>query len=75
MVDDNGGSPWSQYRVMVIKELERINSALEKIGTDLAELRTEVALLKLKASVWGVLAGAVSGAVITLGAILLRASS
>lgn len=71
-VIDEAQASWSEYRRLVIAELERINATLERIQRELAEIRTEVALLKFKASVWGVLAGAISGAMVTAGAILLR---
>jgi hypothetical protein len=69
---DDGRSPWSEYRRLVLRELEQLGKEVENIRMMAGELKTEVALLKLRASVWGVAAGAISSAVITIGAILLR---
>jgi hypothetical protein len=65
-------SPWSEYRRLVLSELERINDTLDKIQRDLSGIKTEVEILKFKASVWGVAAGGVSGAVVAMGAVFLR---
>lgn len=65
-------SPWSEYRELVLKELERLNSTLADIQKDVTGLRTDVALLKFQASAWGVASGAVAGTLVTLGAIMLR---
>lgn len=70
--EDAAAGSWPEYRRLVISELERLNETLVNIQKEFAKVRTEVELLKLKASVWGVAAGAISGTVVTVGAILLR---
>ena len=59
---------WTEYRALVIAELTRINQTLEGIRQDLNLAKTDIALLQLKASVWG----AISGAVVALGIIMMR---
>lgn len=68
---DDGDTPWSQYRRLVISELERLNITLEKIQLELAHVKVAVALLQLKASIWG----ATAGGVVVIGAILLKSLS
>jgi hypothetical protein len=62
------GGEWTEYRALVIAELTRINQTLEGIRQDLNLAKTDIALLQLKASVWG----AISGAVVALGIIMMR---
>lgn len=59
---------WTEYRALVIAELTRINLTLEAIRSDLNMAKTDIALLQLKSSVWG----AIAGAVVALGIILMR---
>lgn len=69
---DTDAFPWSQYRIMVIRELERINDTLDRIGAELTKIKTEVELLKYKASVWGVISGTAAGVIVTLGAFIIK---
>jgi hypothetical protein len=68
----HGESSWAEYRHLVIQELDRLNNTLDKIQIELATFRTDIALLKFQASMWGVASGAISGTLVTVGAILLR---
>jgi len=67
-LDDERHASWTEYRRLVISELERINVSLDKLNAELSSMKTDIALLQLKASVWG----AVSGAVVAVGIILMR---
>jgi len=59
---------WVEYRRLVIAELERINNTLDRINGELSRVKTDIALLQLKASAWG----AIAGAVVAVGIILMR---
>lgn len=59
---------WTEYRRLVIMELERVNKSLDRINGELSGMKTDIALLQLKASAWG----AISGAVVAIGIILMR---
>jgi hypothetical protein len=59
---------WREYRKLVLAELKRLNESLDSINRELATAKTDIALLQLKASAWG----AVSGAVVATGIILMR---
>lgn len=63
MPPDKGPGTWSQWSQHVIKELERLNETLERLEELLNKTRTEVAVLKVKASIWGLLGGAIPAAV------------
>ena len=65
-------SDWGEYRRLVIAELERLNLNLEKIASRLTKNETDVELLKFKAGLWGAIAGAIPGALIAIGATLLK---
>lgn len=67
MQANNGWGEWSRF---VLKELERLNTAIEQmegsqsrankeIYKELSEIRTEIATLQLKAGVWGLLGAAI----------------
>ena len=68
----HGESSWAEYRHLVIMELDRLNGTLDKIQSEIGTFRTDIALLKFQAGIWGVASGAISGTIITIGAILLR---
>ena len=53
---DTGWTEWSKY---VLKELERLNSTQEAIEKRLNSIEVEIGMLKVKAGVWGALAGGV----------------
>ena len=58
MTDD-----WTQYSKLVLSELERHGEKLEKMSEQLVLHGEELAQLKVKAGMWGALAGGVLGAV------------
>ena len=60
---------WSEYRRLILAELERLNTLISDTGrkieetrsTDIAQLRIEIAMLKVKSGMWGALGGLVTG--------------
>jgi hypothetical protein len=60
----NGWNEWSKY---VLKELERLNDNYEALQKDftqqIQEVKIEIATLKVKAGVWGLIAGAIPVAI------------
>lgn len=71
---------WIEYRKLILSQLTDLQvnlSALRKEveqfrQEDIAEIKIEIALLKLKTSIWAGTIGALSGLIVTTGAILLR---
>ena len=66
---ENGWSEWSKY---VLKELERLNDYQMAVSKKLDKLLIDTTIMKVKASLWGALAGAVP-AIIMLIVWLVRA--
>lgn len=64
----NGWNEWSKY---VLKELERLNGVYTILDGKLDEIMKDVSTLKVKAGMWGAIAGmipvAVALAIIYLG--------
>ena len=60
MPDVDNWNVWSKH---VLAELGRLNDCYEKIDHRMANLELEVAMLKVKAGVWGLMAGAVPVAI------------
>jgi hypothetical protein len=54
---------WTQWSKHVLLELERLSEAYEKLSTGFVECRNreieEITKLKMKASIWGLSAGAI----------------
>ena len=55
--DNNNG--WSEWSRFVLKELERLNTCYERLDEKLDKMNNDIISLKLKAGVWGALAGAI----------------
>jgi hypothetical protein len=51
------GSTWVEYQRLVLSELERHTKELQGMHDEIAGIRIEIAMLKVKAGVWGALAG------------------
>jgi len=56
MADDNG---WSKYEKMVIDKLDDHDSRFMGIDEKLTQIQVDIATLKVKAGVWGGIAGLV----------------
>lgn len=71
---------WGEYRRLILTQLQSLQSELAILRKELeqfrqeevSDIKIEIALLKLKSSIWGGFMGAVSAALLTAGAILLR---
>ena len=57
MVHNSG---WSEYELYVVSSLDRHEKALGKLHNDMADVKQSVAGLRVKAGVWGAIAGVVS---------------
>lgn len=60
MPDNNSWTEWSKY---VLKELERLNEAMEKMGEEVRQLNNEMLVLKTKIAVIATLASFAGGAI------------
>ena len=61
MTEPDGWEAWSNH---VLKELERLNSCYESMRKSHQVMTTEIATLKVKASMWGAIAGTIPGLII-----------
>lgn len=50
---------WDQYQRLVLRELEMNSSSIKDLAAEITILRVEIAYLKVKAGVWGLIAGAI----------------
>ena len=64
MADMNG---WQQYQKLVIHKLDSHDSDLKTIEDKLTSIQVEIATLKVKASIWGGIAGLIP---VVLGIVL-----
>ena len=73
MTDDS----WNEYRRIILSELERIDGSctlkadkcraeLQALERSINTIHTDVEMLKLKAGVWGFLAGFVPASIVAL---------
>ena len=51
------GNGWPEYRKMVVGDLERLTAEVRWLRNDIAKMSDAVSALKVKAGVWGALAG------------------
>ena len=63
MTEPNG---WTEYRKLVLKELEDLCNDIKDIRTDMATIakdqvtiKEEISALKVKSGIWGAISGAV----------------
>jgi len=64
MAEENG---WSQYEKMVIEKLDNHDSKFGVIDSKLTQIQIDIATLKVKAGIWGGIAGLVP---VVLGLVL-----
>ena len=57
---------WSEYRRLVLSELERLNEGIEVLKKEIAAARRDIAILQVKAGVWGFMAGLVPACAVLL---------
>ena len=58
--DDQDLSDWGKWANYVLAELKRMNGSIEDLRKDLTNITIEVVKLKVKSSIWGALAGAIT---------------
>ena len=52
--EENSWQIWGKY---ILKELERLNATQEKIDTRLNKIERDIVALKMRAGIWGLIAG------------------
>lgn len=84
MTGEEQGAGWLEYRRLVLNELERLDEAIKNLDKKLDErdkaqdvkvsaINLELLTLKIKASVYGAIAGAIfSGIVAVITALIYR---
>lgn len=65
----NGWNEWSRY---VLKELERLNHNYEQLDGRISKIQVDIGMLKVKAGVWGALAGGIPSIIAIVITLLLR---
>jgi len=86
MVEGEAGNGWSEYQRLVMAELERLDKAIaanrthfdtrmDTMNDGLAGIRVEIATLRVKAGVWGAVAGMIPGAVILMWSLVKSSSA
>jgi len=68
MADTNG---WSQYQKLVMDKLDEHDGKFSNIESKLTQIQIDIATLKVKAGVWGGIAGLVP---VVLGLVLFFAT-
>jgi len=54
---DDGSNGWNEWSRHVLAELRRLNDWCERLTETQQKILTEIATLKVKAGVWGAIAG------------------
>jgi hypothetical protein len=60
---DDEGNGWNTYQKLVMSELKRNREATAVLSAKVSQLCVDVSALKVKAGVWGVLGGMLTGGV------------
>jgi len=60
MPQENPSGDWPQWSNLVLTELKRLNDTVIELRKDLTSLTIEVVQLKMKSSLWGATAGAIT---------------
>ena len=55
------GNGWTSYQKLVLSKLEDHQEELKAVNKRLADLQLSIVELKVKASVWGMVAGGIAG--------------
>ncbi len=58
---------WGEYRTLILAELKRLNEGIDAVklkveqlhASDIGNIKAEIAVLKVKAAIWGSVAGAI----------------
>lgn len=68
------GNGFQQYKLMLLDRLDRFEEEIKALRQEVAALHGEVVALKVKAGLWGALAGALGPALMAIFYLLVRAS-
>jgi hypothetical protein len=60
---NNNNEDWSRWSMYVLRELDRQNNNLESLRKVVSEQNVAIAKLNVKAGIWGIMGGAISGLV------------
>lgn len=71
---------WSEYRRLILAELERISHDIKSLNDkverfrqeDVSQMKTDIALLKFQAALWGATAGVAATGIISFAVKVLR---
>jgi len=67
MPNENGWNEWSKH---VLAELMRLDNGQKEMNTTQNKILVEIAMLKVKAGVWGALAGLIPAGIAIVVAVL-----
>ncbi len=71
---DTNGNGFQQYKLMLLDRLDRFEEEIKALRRDVVDLKAEVVALKVKAGLWGAVAGALGPALMAIFYLLVRAS-
>ena len=57
---------WSEYQRLVMSKLESLDEGQKETRSEVGKLRTQMEVLKVKAGLWGALAGTVPAVIAVL---------
>jgi len=66
------GNGWNEYKRLVLKQLEDLTNKTESVENKIDLLRTDVTILKVKAGIYGGIAGFVIAVAFQLLLVLLK---
>ena len=69
-MSENNWSVWSKF---VLAEIKRAHKEVEKQGEIIGEMKLEIAMLKVRAGLWGALAGAIPSLAVAIWLIIKNA--
>lgn len=58
-----GDDGWNEWKRHVLAEMERLGDGQEKMDDKLKVIHTDIATLKVKAGIWGAIAGFIPSAI------------
>lgn len=72
MPPGSNGDGWNEWSRHILAELERLGDLATKQAECLVEIKTDIAALKVRASVWGAVGGAIAAAAVVLWQLLVK---
>lgn len=66
----NDASGWSAYEKLVLSEIEDLKVELHNIDEKVTLARIDIAQLKIKAGMWGAVAGLIPGIVVVMATLV-----